>query len=126
MPEPMEPEPMEPEPTEPSNKDRERAVPRHGLLWLLLLVLVGAAGIYLGAPDSAVLHMTWSRLAAVRGAAIAIVIVGALGLVATEALRIAVIGRLVGVRVPPRDAFDAAVANHVMTAVTPQVGLGEP
>lgn len=56
----------------------------------------------------------------------AIVAGGALGLVATEALRIAVIGRLVGVRVGRRDAWDAAVANHVMTAITPQVGLGEP
>ena len=57
---------------------------------------------------------------------LAIVVGGALGLVATEALRIAVIGRLVGVRVARRDAWDAAVANHVMTAITPQVGLGEP
>jgi uncharacterized protein (TIRG00374 family) len=98
---------------------------KHRFTWVLLLVVLGATGIYLGAPDSAV-ETAWSRLAAVRGAAIAIVVGGALGLVATEALRIAVIGRLVGARVTPRDAWDAAVANHVMTAVTPQVGLGEP
>jgi uncharacterized protein (TIRG00374 family) len=104
----------------------ERTTPKHRFTWLLLLVLVGAIGLYLGAPDSDVLHMARTRLAAVRGPAIAILVFGALGLVATEALRIAVIGRLVGARVTPRDAWDAAVANHVMTAVTPQVGLGEP
>jgi uncharacterized protein (TIRG00374 family) len=73
-----------------------------------------------------VLRTAWSRLGAVPGQAIAIIVGGALGLVATEALRIAAIGRLVDARIPPRDAWDAAVANHVMTAVTPQVGLGEP
>ncbi|HUS33507.1 MAG TPA: lysylphosphatidylglycerol synthase transmembrane domain-containing protein [Kofleriaceae bacterium] len=102
------------------------AAPKHRLWWILLLVVVGGGGIYLGAPNSDVLRVAWARLSSVRGAAIAIVVGGALGLVATEALRIAVIGRLVGVRVSARDAWDAAVANHVMTAVTPQVGLGEP
>ncbi|MDQ3366410.1 MAG: flippase-like domain-containing protein [Myxococcota bacterium] len=100
--------------------------PKHRWPWLLLLVVVGSLGIYLGAPDTEVLRAAWSRLAAVRGAALVIVIAGALGLVATEALRIVVISRIVGAHVTPRDAWDAAVANHVMTAVTPQVGLGEP
>ncbi len=100
--------------------------PKHSWKWLLLLVLVGSIGIYLGAPDPDVLRTAWARLSTVRGAVIAIVVGGALGLMAAEAVRIAVIGRIVGVRVAPRDAWDAAVANHVMTAVTPQVGLGEP
>jgi len=99
---------------------------KHHWWWLLLLVAVGSVGIYLGAPDVAVVRTAWSRLAGVPVAAVAIVVGGALGLVATEALRIRVIGRLVGADVSPRDAWDAAVANHVMTAVTPQVGLGEP
>ena len=111
--------------TEPPERSAPTA-PKHRLWWIALLIAGGAAGIYLGAPDSDVLHQAWHRLAAVRAQAIAIVIGGALGLVATEALRIAAIGRLVGARVSPRDAWDAAVANHVMTAVTPQVGLGEP
>lgn len=102
------------------------SAPKHRWPWLLLLVAIGGTGVYLGAPDVAALRTAWARLAAVPVAAIAIIVGGAIGLVATEALRIAVIGRLVGARVSPRDAWDAAVANHVMTAVTPQVGLGEP
>jgi len=102
------------------------SAPKHHWPWLVLLVAGGGIGIYLGAPSVDVLRTAWSRLAAVPVAAIAIVIGGALGLVVTEALRIRVIGRLVGARVGLRDAWDAAVANHVMTAVTPQVGLGEP
>jgi uncharacterized membrane protein YbhN (UPF0104 family) len=46
--------------------------------------------------------------------------------VVTVAIRTAAIGWLLGERVSSRDAWDAAVANHVMTAITPQVGLGEP
>lgn len=102
------------------------AKPKHTWWWVALLVLGGGIGIYVAAPDATVLRAAWARLADVPLAAIAIVVGGALGLVATEALRIAVIGRLVGARVGARDAWDAAVANHVMTAVTPQVGLGEP
>jgi uncharacterized protein (TIRG00374 family) len=59
-------------------------------------------------------------------ATVLIIVGGALGLVAAEAVRIAVIAQLVGASVGPRDAWDAAVANHLMTAITPQVGLGEP
>ncbi len=90
------------------------------------LVALGSLGIYLGAPDLGELRAAWHRVAATPLAVIGIVVGGALGLVATEALRIAVIGRLAGVRIARRDAWDAAVANHVMTAITPQVGLGEP
>jgi uncharacterized protein (TIRG00374 family) len=100
--------------------------PKHRWPWVVLVIAIGAIGIYLGAPDLGVLRTAWSRLGEVRLAAIAIILGGAIGLVMTEALRIAIIGRLVGARISPRDAWDAAVANHVMTAVTPQVGLGEP
>ena len=102
------------------------AKPKHTWWWVALLVFGGGIGVYVAAPDANVLRAAWARLADVPLAAIAIVVGGALGLVATEALRIAVIGRLVGAHVGARDAWDAAVANHVMTAVTPQVGLGEP
>ncbi|HVK88097.1 MAG TPA: lysylphosphatidylglycerol synthase domain-containing protein [Kofleriaceae bacterium] len=104
--------------------DAERA--KHRWWWVLALVAFGALGLYLGAPDTDVLHGAWGRLRAHPIAAIAIVAGGAIGLAVTEALRIAVIGRLVGVRIHARDAWDAAVANHVMTAITPQIGLGEP
>ena len=100
--------------------------PKHAWWWVAILVVGGGIGLYVAAPDTAVLRAAWARLADVPFAAIAIIVGGAIGLVATEALRIAVIGRLVGARVHARDAWDAAVANHVMTAVTPQVGLGEP
>jgi glycosyltransferase 2 family protein len=95
-------------------------------LWVLLLVALGAVGVYLGAPDGASLRAALHRLGDAPVAAVLIVVGGALGLVATEAVRIAVIARLVGTSVAPRDAWDAAVANHLMTAITPQVGLGEP
>jgi uncharacterized protein (TIRG00374 family) len=94
--------------------------------WFLLLVALGAIGVYLGAPESGSLRAALHRLGDAPIATVLIVVGGALGLVATEALRIAVIGRLVGAAVAPRDAWDAAVANHLMTAITPQVGLGEP
>lgn len=92
----------------------------------MLLVALGGLGSYLGAPEIDSLRAAWSRLAGAPVATIAIIVGGALGLVTTEAVRIAGIGRLVGARISPRDAWDAAVANHVMTAITPQVGLGEP
>jgi uncharacterized membrane protein YbhN (UPF0104 family) len=92
----------------------------------MFLVAIGGLGLYIAAPDVDELRVAISRLRSVPLAAIAIVVGGALGLVATEALRIAVIGRIAGARVRARDAWDAAIANHVMTAVTPQVGLGEP
>lgn len=100
--------------------------PKHSWVWVLVLVALGAVGIYLGAPDPGALRGAWARLREYPGATLAIVVGGALGLVATEALRIAVIARFAGARIRVRDAWDAAVANHVMTAVTPQVGLGEP
>jgi uncharacterized membrane protein YbhN (UPF0104 family) len=100
--------------------------PRHRWPWFVLLVALGGLGVYVGAPEIESLGAAWHRLAGVPVITIAIVIGGALGLVATEALRIAAIGRLVGVKLSPRDAWDAAVANHVMTAITPNVGLGEP
>ncbi|CAN5918132.1 hypothetical protein BH11MYX2_BH11MYX2_19730 [soil metagenome] len=90
------------------------------------LVVLAAAGVYLGAPESSSLRAALHRLADVPVATVLIIVGGALGLVAAEALRICVVGRLVGVVVTPRDAWDAAVANHLMTAITPQVGLGEP
>lgn len=99
---------------------------KHSWLWLVALLAIGIAGLYLAAPDGAVLRAALARLRDVPVAALAIMIGGALGLVATEALRIGVIARLAGARASARDAWDAAVANHVMTAVTPQVGLGEP
>jgi uncharacterized protein (TIRG00374 family) len=100
--------------------------PRHRWPWFALLVALGGLGVYLGAPEIESLGAAWHRLAGVPVVTIAVILGGALGLVATEALRIAVIGRLIGVTVSPRDAWDAAVANHVMTAITPHVGLGEP
>ncbi|HWO23175.1 MAG TPA: lysylphosphatidylglycerol synthase domain-containing protein, partial [Kofleriaceae bacterium] len=100
--------------------------PKHSWLWLVTLLAIGIAGLYLAAPDGAILGAALARLRDAPAAALAIVIGGALGLVATEALRIGVIARLAGARTSARDAWDAAVANHVMTAVTPQVGLGEP
>lgn len=102
------------------------AKPKYSWVWVLALVVLGACGLYLGAPDTAALTGAWARLRAYPVSSITIVVAGALGLVATEALRIAVIARFAGARIRPRDAWDAAVANHVMTAVTPQVGLGEP
>jgi uncharacterized protein (TIRG00374 family) len=100
--------------------------PKHRWPYLVALVVLGGVGIYLGAPARTSLDAAWHRLAAAPITTIAVILGGALGLVATEALRIKVIGRLVGAHVRPRDAWDAAVANHVMTAITPQVGLGEP
>ncbi len=94
--------------------------------WVLLLLALAALGVYLGAPDSGSLRAAVLRLGDAPVATLLIVVGGALGLVATEAVRIGVIGRLVGTTVAPRDAWDAAVANHLMTAITPHVGLGEP
>lgn len=93
---------------------------------LLLWIGLGALGIWLGAPDVASVRTAWDRLAAAPVTALTFVIGGALALVIAEAIRIAVIARVLGARVRARDAFDAAVANHVMTAITPNVGLGEP
>jgi uncharacterized protein (TIRG00374 family) len=103
-----------------------RLAPRRSWPWVVALVGFGALGIYLAAPRPGELRAAWHRLGEVPVTAVAIIVGGALGLVVTEAIRIAVIARLAGARVGARDAWDAAVGNHVMTAITPQVGLGEP
>jgi uncharacterized membrane protein YbhN (UPF0104 family) len=100
--------------------------PKHTWWWVIALIAFGALGVYIAAPDADVLRGALARLRDVPAAATAIVIAGAIGLVITEAIRIAAIAWLLGERVSSRDAWDAAVANHVMTAITPQVGLGEP
>lgn len=102
------------------------AKPKHAWWWVVALVVLGGAGVYLAAPETTILRGALTRLREVPVAAIAIVVGGAIGLVVAEALRIAAIAWLLGERVGARDAWDAAVANHVMTAITPQVGLGEP
>jgi uncharacterized membrane protein YbhN (UPF0104 family) len=104
----------------------EPAKAKHSGWWVVALIGFGALGFYVAAPDVDVLRGAIARLRDVPAAAIAIVVAGAIGLVITEAIRIAAIGWLLGERVSSRDAWDAAVANHVMTAITPQVGLGEP
>ena len=114
-------------PVEPADDEQRATIAaRHRWPWLLVMIAIGVAGAYLGAPSSETVYAAIDRVRGAKIAAAIAVIGGAIGLVITEALRIAVIGRLVGARVGARDAWDAAVANHVMTAVTPQVGLGEP
>jgi uncharacterized protein (TIRG00374 family) len=102
-----------------------RSLPRQ-LGWLVVLVALGGIGIWIAAPDASTLRTAWARVGDAPLAALAALATGAIGLVLAEALRIRMIGRLLGARVRWRDAADAAVANQVMTAVTPTVGLGEP
>jgi len=94
--------------------------------WLVALVALGAAGVAWAAPSVAEVRSALARLAGLGGWAPALVVVGTAVLIATEALRIAAVGRIVGVRIAAVTAIDAAVANHVLTAVTPSAGLGEP
>ncbi len=109
-----------------SDADAAPTRPRVRWWWVLILIAFGALGLSVAAPDSDVLRAAWTRVGAYPITAIAIVVGGAIGLVVTEAIRISAIGALLGVRIRAHDAWDAAVANHVMTAITPQVGLGEP
>jgi uncharacterized protein (TIRG00374 family) len=102
-----------------------RSLPRQ-LGWLVVLVALGGVGIWIAAPEPDTLRTAWSRVGDAPLAALAALTTGAVGLVLAEALRIRVIGRVLGAHVRWRDAADAAVANQVMTAVTPTVGLGEP
>lgn len=94
--------------------------------WLVGLLALGALGIWIAAPDWGSVERALERLRTAPLAAGAVLVGGALGLVITEAIRIRVIGRLIGADIGWRDSVDAAVANQVMTAVTPTVGLGEP
>jgi uncharacterized protein (TIRG00374 family) len=92
----------------------------------VLLLALGALGVWFGAPSVESVRAAAGRLAESPIAVLAIVLGGALGLVATESVRLVVIARLLGVRVSARDSIDTTVANHVMTAITPNIGLGEP
>jgi uncharacterized protein (TIRG00374 family) len=99
---------------------------RRLVLWLLVMMVVGAAGIAWAVPSVAAARQALDRLAGIGVWAPLTILAGTLIMVVTEAVRIIVVGRIVDVKVRPGDAIDAAVANQVLTAVTPSAGLGEP
>lgn len=90
---------------------------------VIALVIVGA---WWAVPSRAELSAAASRLAAVPSAWL--VLAGALALAPTaiEAVRVRLVARGLGARVPIGAAIDAAAANSFFTAITPAAGLGEP
>jgi uncharacterized protein (TIRG00374 family) len=89
-------------------------------------VALTALGLWWAAPPSGAVERSLHELAALGPAALALLAAFALAVVAAEVLRFLVIGRALGVRVTPRAALDATIANNLMTWISPGGLLGEP
>jgi uncharacterized protein (TIRG00374 family) len=106
---------------------------RRASISLPMTLLIGAAvialvvvGAWWAVPSRAELSAAASRLAAVPPGWLVLAGVLALAPTAVEAVRVWLVARGFGARVPVGAAIDAAAANSFFTAITPAAGLGEP
>ncbi len=89
-------------------------------------VVLTALGAWWAAPDRETLARSVRELAALGWANAVLLGVLALALLAAEMIRFFIFGRVIGVRVSPRAAFDAAIANDLFSWISPGGVLGEP
>jgi len=85
-----------------------------------------ALGVWWAAPDRAELARTWRELAALGGASAAVLAAIACATIVAEVLRLVVFGRVLGVAIGLRAAFDATLANNLLSWISPGGVLGEP
>lgn len=91
----------------------------------LAIVGLTALGVWWAAPSWPALSAALGRVLALAPWRVAALVALVVAYVGAEAVRLAVIGRLVGAPVSAAAAVDAAVAGHFFTALAPGAVLGE-
>lgn len=89
-------------------------------------VALTALGAWWAAPDGEALARSGRELAALGWASAALLGAAAIAILGAEMLRLHVFGRVLGVRIGPRAAFDASIANDLFSWISPGAVLGEP
>ena len=89
-------------------------------------VALTALGVWWAAPDGTVIARSWRELVALGGGAVALHVAIAAGVIAAEVYRLIVFGRVLGEPVGLRAAFDASMANNLLSWISPGGALGEP
>jgi len=95
-------------------------------LLLVLFVVLTAAGVWWAAPPRDQLARTWDELVGLGVLNAALLVALGLGAIGAEMVRLVVFGRILGVEVRWRAAFDASVANDLFSWISPGAVLGEP
>jgi uncharacterized protein (TIRG00374 family) len=88
-----------------------------------VLVLLGA---WWAAPPPEVLREAWAQLSRLSWPTFGLLALFATGLIAADALRLVVFGRLMGVPVGAFAALEATIADNFFSWITPGSALGEP
>ncbi len=91
-----------------------------------LFVACTALGVWWAAPSADILSLTARELGKLGGANIAWLVALGAGAIAAEMFRLYVFGKVIGVHVSRRAAFDASVANDLFSWITPAGLGGEP
>lgn len=99
--------------------------------WRFAAMLAGfvaltALGLWWAAPDRAVVWRSWRELVALGAGPAALLAAIAAAVIAAEVYRLVVFGRVLGVPVGLRAAFDASMANNLLSWISPGGALGEP
>ncbi|HSK05042.1 MAG TPA: lysylphosphatidylglycerol synthase domain-containing protein, partial [Kofleriaceae bacterium] len=89
-------------------------------------VVLTALGAWWAAPDRETLARSVRELAALGWANAVLLGALAIALLVAEMIRFHIFGRVIGVRVGARAAFDAAIANDLFSWISPGGVLGEP
>lgn len=95
-------------------------------LLLVAFVALTAAGVWWAAPPRDQLSRTWDELVSLGAGNVALLVGLGFAAIAAEMVRLVVFGRILGVEVRWRAAFDASVANDLFSWISPGAVLGEP
>lgn len=93
---------------------------------LTAFVILTVVGVWWAAPTSDILATTVRALAALGPGAIVLVVAVGIAAIPAEMLRLYVFGRVIGVDVGARAAFDASIANDLFSWISPGGLAGEP
>ncbi len=123
-PEPAPPAPVPPAPPAPPRPPR---APRLRFAAMLTgFAAFTALGVYWAAPDRETLARSGRELAALGWTNAVLLGAAAIAILSAEMIRLIVFGRVLGVRVGLRAAFDASIANDLFSWISPGAVLGEP
>ena len=89
-------------------------------------VALTGLGLWWAAPERPVIERSWRELIALGAGPAALVAAIAAAVIAAEVYRLIVFGRVLGVPVGLRAAFDASMANNLLSWISPGGALGEP
>ena len=96
------------------------------LTMLTAFVALTALGVWWAAPNREVLDRSWAELTALGGGSVALLVAIGCAVIGAEMVRLIVFGRVLGVEVSARAAFDASVANDLFSWISPGGMMGEP